>query len=467
MRHRRADAPRGRLVIGLEVHGELATATKLFCGCPNHFGDEPNTNVVPGVPRPARLAAGAQRAGGRAGHPARPGRCDCEVQPSVFARKNYFYPDMPKDYQISQYDLPINVDGYARAARRARRRHRAGPPRGGHRQVHPRRRRRPHPRRRLLASSTTTAPACRCSRSCRGPTCARPSEARAVRHRAARDPRRHRRLRRQDGGGLAAGRRQRVGAPPGRRRSAPAARSRTSTRCARSAGPSSTRPGARSTCSRPASTVAQETRHWDEDDGPHRHAALQGGGRGLPLLPRARPRPARPRRRVGGAGSTPPCRPAGRAPRPRWPRPPAPAPTSRRGRGHRRRARASTSLALAAIEAGRRRRPGARPTSSRTWPSRAPSALDPGRARRAGHAGDRRRAHRHPGQGGAGRDGGDRRRPPGDDRRGQGLRGHGRRRPRGRRRRGHRRQPRRVGALRARATTRPGASSPASSSARS
>ncbi len=99
------------IVVGLEVHAELATATKLFCGCPNRFGDEPNTNVCPvclGLPgslpvlneRAVELAIRL----GRALH--------CDVRPSVFARKNYFYPDVPKDYQISQYDLPINVDGW-------------------------------------------------------------------------------------------------------------------------------------------------------------------------------------------------------------------------------------------------------------------------------------------------------------------------------------------------------------------
>ena len=97
-------------VIGLEVHVELATATKLFCGCPNRFGDEPNTNVCPvclGLPgslpvlneNVVELSIRLGRALG------------CEVRRAVFARKNYFYPDMPKDYQVSQYDLPTNVDG--------------------------------------------------------------------------------------------------------------------------------------------------------------------------------------------------------------------------------------------------------------------------------------------------------------------------------------------------------------------
>jgi aspartyl-tRNA(Asn)/glutamyl-tRNA(Gln) amidotransferase subunit B len=97
-------------VVGLEVHTELATATKLFCGCANHFGDEPNTNVCPvclGLPGslPVLNEAAVELA-------MRLGRAlGCSVRRSVFARKNYFYPDMPKDYQISQYDLPINVDG--------------------------------------------------------------------------------------------------------------------------------------------------------------------------------------------------------------------------------------------------------------------------------------------------------------------------------------------------------------------
>ena len=98
-------------VIGLEVHCELATQTKLFCGCPNLFGDEPNTNVCPvclGLPGSLPVLNGAAvelavRLGQALG---------CRVERSVFARKNYFYPDMPKDYQVSQYDLPTNVDGH-------------------------------------------------------------------------------------------------------------------------------------------------------------------------------------------------------------------------------------------------------------------------------------------------------------------------------------------------------------------
>jgi aspartyl-tRNA(Asn)/glutamyl-tRNA(Gln) amidotransferase subunit B len=98
-------------VIGLEVHVELATRTKLFCGCPNHFGDEPNTNICPvclglpgSLPVLNRRAVDLAIRLGQALH--------CTVVPSIFHRKNYFYPDMPKDYQVSQYDQPVNVDGY-------------------------------------------------------------------------------------------------------------------------------------------------------------------------------------------------------------------------------------------------------------------------------------------------------------------------------------------------------------------
>jgi aspartyl-tRNA(Asn)/glutamyl-tRNA(Gln) amidotransferase subunit B len=99
------------LVVGLEVHCELATATKIFCGCRNEFGAEPNTNVCPvclGLPGSLpvlneQAVELAMRLGLALG---------CSVEPSIFHRKNYFYPDMPKDYQVSQYDRPINVEGF-------------------------------------------------------------------------------------------------------------------------------------------------------------------------------------------------------------------------------------------------------------------------------------------------------------------------------------------------------------------
>ena len=99
------------LIVGLEVHVELGTKTKLFCGCVNQFGDEPNTNVCPVcLGLPGSLPVVNEKA---VIYAMQIGRAlNCSVNRSVFARKNYFYPDMPKDYQISQYDQPTNMDGY-------------------------------------------------------------------------------------------------------------------------------------------------------------------------------------------------------------------------------------------------------------------------------------------------------------------------------------------------------------------
>jgi aspartyl-tRNA(Asn)/glutamyl-tRNA(Gln) amidotransferase subunit B len=107
-----ADGSRWELVCGLEVHAELATATKMFSGAPNSFGDDPNTNVDPvTLGLPGTLPVVNQQAvelairfGCAVGGPS-------SIRRSVFARKNYFYPDMPKNFQISQYDQPIVVDG--------------------------------------------------------------------------------------------------------------------------------------------------------------------------------------------------------------------------------------------------------------------------------------------------------------------------------------------------------------------
>ena len=99
-------------VIGLEVHVQLLTRTKIFCGCSTRFGDPPNTNVCPvclGLPgtlpvlnkRAVEMAMRASLA------------LNCTVHDhSRFARKNYFYPDLPKGYQISQYELPLATGGW-------------------------------------------------------------------------------------------------------------------------------------------------------------------------------------------------------------------------------------------------------------------------------------------------------------------------------------------------------------------
>src|SRR5580765_6025822 len=99
-------------VIGLEVHVQLATATKIFCGCPTGFGAPPNTNVYPVcLGLPGALPVLSREAVELAIKGALALNCQVRAQ-SRFARKNYFYPDLPKGYQISQYDEPYSEHGW-------------------------------------------------------------------------------------------------------------------------------------------------------------------------------------------------------------------------------------------------------------------------------------------------------------------------------------------------------------------
>jgi aspartyl-tRNA(Asn)/glutamyl-tRNA(Gln) amidotransferase subunit B len=98
-------------VIGLEVHAQLRTATKIFCSCRNRFGDAPNTNVCPVcLGLPGALPVLTRHAVSLALRAALATECTVQ-ETSIFARKNYFYPDLPKGYQISQYERPLATLG--------------------------------------------------------------------------------------------------------------------------------------------------------------------------------------------------------------------------------------------------------------------------------------------------------------------------------------------------------------------
>jgi aspartyl-tRNA(Asn)/glutamyl-tRNA(Gln) amidotransferase subunit B len=99
------------MVVGLEVHVQLKTRTKAFCSCSSNFGDPPNTNVCPVcLALPGSLPVLNERAVELAIRAALALGCDVN-ETSIFARKNYFYPDLPKGYQISQYDKPLATGG--------------------------------------------------------------------------------------------------------------------------------------------------------------------------------------------------------------------------------------------------------------------------------------------------------------------------------------------------------------------
>jgi len=110
---------RWEMVVGLEVHVQLKTRTKAFCSCSADFGAAPNANTCPVcLALPGALPVLNERAVGLAVRAAL--SLNCDIQPvSIFARKNYFYPDLPKGYQISQFDKPLALDGWIEIGSRA------------------------------------------------------------------------------------------------------------------------------------------------------------------------------------------------------------------------------------------------------------------------------------------------------------------------------------------------------------
>ncbi len=99
-------------VIGLEVHAQLLTESKVFCGCSTKFGNTPNTNVCPVcLGHPGVLPVLNKKVVEFIALMGLATNCTVNEK-SVFARKNYFYPDLPKGYQISQYDKPICENGF-------------------------------------------------------------------------------------------------------------------------------------------------------------------------------------------------------------------------------------------------------------------------------------------------------------------------------------------------------------------
>ena len=213
-------------VIGLEVHAQLLTRVEDLLRLLGRVRRGAEHEHLPGLPRHAGRAAGAEPPRRRVRDPRRArDRLRRSPPRSRFARKNYFYPDLPKGYQISQYELPIcgggGIDIVVDGEHEARRPD-AHPHGGGRRQEHPRR------ARRRAAWSTSTARGVPLLEIVSEPDMRTAGGGRRVPAHAARDPPVPRRLRRQHGGRQLPLRRQRLGAPARRdRRSAPRSRSRT------------------------------------------------------------------------------------------------------------------------------------------------------------------------------------------------------------------------------------------------
>ena len=269
----------------------------MFCRCEVGFGEEPNTQTCPVcLAHPGRRCP-SRTDGDRVDDQARARTRLRDRRARVFHRKNYFYPDNPKGYQISQYDEPLCIERAfrrARGGRRPRGRDRARAPRGGRGEERPRRRPagRIHGAERDARRLQPGRHAARRDRHRARHPLGRAGE--ALPPAAPADGRRARHLRRRDGEGLASLRRQRLGAARPvetgfardraqehelvqLRRAGDRARDRAADRDLRGRRP-----------------VEQETLHFDPRPGASAAAPLEGGGAGLPLLPRARPRPVEP-----------------------------------------------------------------------------------------------------------------------------------------------------------------------------
>ena len=303
-------------VLGLEVHVELNTASKMFCGCSTAFGAEPNTQICPvclGLPGSLPVVnAKAIESAIRIGL-----ALNCSIAEWCrFARKNYFYPDMPKNYQISQYDEPIAYDGWTEVdacdgetyrieIERAHMEEDTGKSLhvgGATGRIH-------GADHSLLDYNRSGVPLIEIvTKPIEGTGAKAPEVARAYVAHAAGPAARARRLRRPDGAGLAALRRERVAAAD--RRTTPLG-TRTETKNVNSL--RSVERAIRYEITRQAAVLAdggaitQETRHWHEDTGVTTPGPEQGAGGGLPLLPRAGPGAGRAEPGVGGGAARPPC----------------------------------------------------------------------------------------------------------------------------------------------------------------